>query len=484
MVWLHKSEWLVVVLALVVILRIPSLFEPYWYGDEAIYLTLGQAINKGVPLYSGIHDNKPPLLYMVAAVARGNQFWFKFLAMGWNILTILAFVKLAEKVFEHRKKQVVFSVFVFAILTTIPLWEGNIANAELFFLLPTITAVNLLWKKQVRTRNVFLAGVAFGAAALFKMPAILEAGVWPLVWWASGEKETTKKIVWLTIGALAPIFLSAVYFGLSGSLAAYVTAAWAQNIPYLSSWQSASAGVGIYSVKGRAVVAAVLLALIWGFSKKIGRTATIVGIWGVISLFACLLSGRPYPHYLMQMAGITAISLAMWWEKRRFDKLVPVVLLFLILISYATFKFYVYPITTYYTNFMSWVWGQKTTQDYYSWFNPAVKMNYELATLIKSGSREGDKIFVWGDEPMLYALSHRLPVGKYTTRYHIKDFRAEGTIMEQLKKNPPKFVVSYGNEDELPGFSGWLQEFYVFEKQVGNAKLYRWTKLSLVISRL
>ena len=75
-----KKRWLVIVLALVVVLRIPSLFEPYWYGDEAIYLTIGQAINRGVPLYSGTHDHKPPLLYLVAAVA-GNEFWLKFAAM-------------------------------------------------------------------------------------------------------------------------------------------------------------------------------------------------------------------------------------------------------------------------------------------------------------------------------------------------------------------------------------------------------------------
>jgi len=41
------------------------------YADEDIYLTLGQGLKKGLVFYRDIHDNKPPLLYVMAAVA-GN----------------------------------------------------------------------------------------------------------------------------------------------------------------------------------------------------------------------------------------------------------------------------------------------------------------------------------------------------------------------------------------------------------------------------
>ena len=34
---------LLLLLLLVVLLRIPNFFEPYWYGDEAIYLAVGQS---------------------------------------------------------------------------------------------------------------------------------------------------------------------------------------------------------------------------------------------------------------------------------------------------------------------------------------------------------------------------------------------------------------------------------------------------------
>ena len=69
-------NWVVGILALVFIIRIPSFFEPYYYGDEMIYMSLGQGVRQGMTLYKDLHDNKPPLLYLTAA-ASGNIFWFK-----------------------------------------------------------------------------------------------------------------------------------------------------------------------------------------------------------------------------------------------------------------------------------------------------------------------------------------------------------------------------------------------------------------------
>lgn len=55
---------LVLVLALVFILRIPSLFEPFWYGDEGIFAAVGHGLNKGQMLYLETWDNKPPMIYI------------------------------------------------------------------------------------------------------------------------------------------------------------------------------------------------------------------------------------------------------------------------------------------------------------------------------------------------------------------------------------------------------------------------------------
>lgn len=118
---LHLPElpnWMCFLLLIILILRIPSFFEPYYYGDETIYLTVGEAMKQGVTLYSGVHENKPPLLYILAAIA-GNLFWFKVILAAWNIVSIVVFWKLTEVIFKQKSVQKV-ATSIFAFLTTIP----------------------------------------------------------------------------------------------------------------------------------------------------------------------------------------------------------------------------------------------------------------------------------------------------------------------------------------------------------------------------
>jgi hypothetical protein len=102
-----------------------------------------------------------------------------------------------------------------------------------------------------------------------------------------------------------------------------------------------------------------------------------------------------------------------------------------------------------------------------------VNNNYEIAAIVAGGSTPDDRLFVWGDEPMIYALARRNPVGKYLVKYHIKDFRGERTTMEVLTREPPKYVVSFGEEEELPGLTSWLTNYYKLQKTVGQAQIYR-----------
>src|SRR5216684_7424099 len=111
---IEPPNWVMGIMALVLLARIPSFFEPYYYGDEMIYLTLGNAIRHGLTLYKQIHDNKPPLLYLTAAVA-GNLFWFKAILAFWMIATTICFWKLTETLFKENKLAQKVAVVIFAI---------------------------------------------------------------------------------------------------------------------------------------------------------------------------------------------------------------------------------------------------------------------------------------------------------------------------------------------------------------------------------
>lgn len=456
--WLVVHEAILIILGLVVFVRIPTLFEPYWYGDEGIYLTIGRAMRGGMELYKEVHDNKPPLLYVVAAVAGGREFWFKFMLLLWNLATVGIFWNLALRFAQGKLKFAIVATTVFALLTSIPLIEGNIVNAELFFLLFTVGAMSMAYSGN----NLVVAGTMLGLGGLFKTPALIEAMVWPMVWLFSKDKKWFSKSWWWGVGVAIPVALATVYFGMRGTLPEFLTAAGVKLVPYIASWKVSLPLVG--SLMGRAVALAGWLGVGWLLRNRLGRNGLILVVWWGAGLFAALLSGRPYPHYLLQLAPVVSLGIGMLVWGGMKERLTFLVTAGITIGAIIGFKFYAYPVFSYYKNFSSWAMGRQSQQEYYRWFNPQVPVNYQISKNIMEGSKPEDRIFVWGDEPMIYAISKRLPAIRFTVKYHIKEFGAEKETMEKLSKDSPRYIVSFGSDEELPGLKGLLQEKYLEER--------------------
>ena len=172
MIWnfVKKHKFLVIISLLFLTLRLPSLFEPYWYGDEGIYLVLGKAIRQGWILYRQIHDNKPPTLYYLAAISQ-TVFGFRLILLLWMIPTIYIFYLLSKKLLSPKLSLV--STLVFLILTSIPLFEGNIANAEIFMLLPTMVGIYTFLYSKSKIKYLF-TGLLLGFSFTIKVPVAFE----------------------------------------------------------------------------------------------------------------------------------------------------------------------------------------------------------------------------------------------------------------------------------------------------------------------
>ncbi|MCX6724654.1 MAG: glycosyltransferase family 39 protein, partial [Candidatus Shapirobacteria bacterium] len=172
--------WPWLLLVLVFLLRLPSLFEPFTYADEGIYLTLGQAIRRGLVLYRDIYDNKPPLIYLLGAFT-GNFFNYRLIFLVWSLGTIFVFYQLTKLLFPKKRGVILLVTSIFAILISLPLFEGNIANAENFMMLPIIGSFYLIIKILEQTKitkgnflSWFSAGILFSLAILFKVPALFD----------------------------------------------------------------------------------------------------------------------------------------------------------------------------------------------------------------------------------------------------------------------------------------------------------------------
>jgi hypothetical protein len=420
---IKKYRYFLLIALLFIILRLPSLFEPNWYGDEGIYLVLGLAIRKGLTLYSQIHDNKPPTLYYLAALSQ-SVFGFRLLLSLWMIPTIYAFYLLAQK----NK----IATIIFLIFSSIPIIEGNIANAEVFMLLPTILGIYLfLYKKQF-----FLPGLLLGLAFTIKVPVAVEFAFVCAYSFFYIPKNRILNILKLCFGFAAPISLYFLYFYLRGASGEFLFAALLQNFGYLSSWATGSHSGNATS--GGLLVRGLILLLSWVvlyfYSKKSKTNLHSIFLfgWFASALFGAVLSSRPYPHYLIQVLPSLIIII---FAYRQLKALIFIPLIFFVF-SLIKYKFYFYPVLSYYQNF----YFHKNNPQF---FNSELSETNTITDYIKSNTTPSDKIFVWGDAPFIYVASGRLPVGRFTVAYHIADFQQYKYIMDQLKAHPPKIIVYY-----------------------------------------
>ncbi|MEA3354899.1 MAG: hypothetical protein U9Q63_00220 [Patescibacteria group bacterium] len=498
--WISKNEWLILMLVLAAVIRIPSLFEPYWYGDEGIYLALGQGLKKGLVFYRDIHDNKPPLLYFLAALA-GNVFYFRLMLMVWFSVTLVLFFKLMQVFFPKNSKAWYLSTFLMIILTT--LTEGNIANAEIFIVLPVVWGSLIIFKetnpstslgtrrkiKDQKLKRWFGAGLLFSMGFLLKVPALFDfmaVIIW--LWWFESKsfKEFVEvfknKRLWLIlIGFLLPVLISVAYYTWVGAGERYLRSALMQNIGYLASWSTGehSSG-GLATQSGIIIRAGLLLAAVsgfWGISKKFKLSSGLnfSVVWFLFGLFGALLSERPYPHYLIQPIIPLAILISYFLFKK--ERVIKSVVLGLIIVSgfyYYQIGFWHYPILPYYKNYIDYRLGKKSLEEYRNYFDWRVSQTYRVAELIMTTTLESDRLFIWGDEPGIYPLSNRLPIGRYTVAYHVVDFNGFDETILAFDKHKPKIVVVMEYEKRLfPELKTRLATDYVLIEKIDQALIYR-----------
>ncbi len=430
--------------SLFLLLFLPSLFEPISYGDECIYLTLGNAFRRGLVFYKDIHDNKPPLLYLTAAISQGHLFWFRLISLAWNLIHLGIIYELISKLTKKKWLPAAAGIiFTLAFL----IFEGRIANGENFMMMPVTLAVYLYWsnKKNLSTKILTLMGLLFSVGFLFKIPVGFDfTGVVLALFLLKPSLQQIKKIFIMAISFAFPIILSIIYYTFNGAFTPYVRSALMQNIGYLSSWQGSN--LGLYVRFGLLIVFALGLAVI---RKKLSPQVLFFSLWFIFGLFGALLSARPYPHYFIEIVPSLAILIALALDNINFKNVAPVITAFgLIITSYIYFNFWWYPILPYYKNFTSYILGSKSKTEFINYWGERTVDNYQLAKKIKRITSPKDRVFIWGEGSCVYALSRRLPPGRYTVNYHIYDFNGYQETAKAIAETKPKVIVEMHSENE------------------------------------
>ncbi|MCL5433063.1 MAG: glycosyltransferase family 39 protein [Patescibacteria group bacterium] len=463
-----RNYWfLLSVLFLFFLFRLPSLFEPYWYGDEGIYQVVGMGINNDRLLYRDIWDNKPPLLYMLYSLFSSDQFMLRLVSLIFGLLSVIAFFNLAKTLFEN-KKIVFVSTSFFALFFGIPIIEGNIANAENFMLLPIILSAFLIFKlneggfKKFYNITLFSSGLLLSAAFLFKIVGIFEFTAFLLFLLFINYKKQhffalIKKIYPFLLGFFVPIASIFLFFFIKGAFSDFYSAVFMQNIGYVGY------GNKLLIPQGLLIIKIIILAgfILFLFKKRslISPTTMFILLWFLFSTFSTFFAQRPYTHYLLMLLPSFSLMIGLIFFDRKYSKLLSVLFICVVVLVLTNFKLFNRNIA-YYQNFLSLITNQKTVTAYQKFFDRQTPVDYQLVQFIKS--RIGnDNIFIWGNNAQVYKLVNKLPPGKFIVAYHIS--MNNNNINEtktDLEKTKPKFIIVTDPNNPIPygliGYKQWI----------------------------
>lgn len=461
-----KRIWVLLIFCFVfIILRFPSMFEPNWYGDEGIYQAIGYGLRSGRDFYTGVWDNKPPLLFVIYALAGGDQFIARFMSIIFGVGALIAFYSLTRKIFHSNRMQFISTIF-FVLFFGLPIIEGNIANSENFMLFPIVLSANILYpifkkfnKKLIKfeKRNLLLGGIILSLSFLIKIVTIFDFAAFLIFSFfisCYSEKLTLKtlsriipeysfKIIWFLAGFILPVIVSFIYFYIQGVLPYYLDAAFGRNVDYVGWANYFIIPQGLLYL--RIILLGVVLFSIFIKRRMFSPAPLFILIWTAFSLFNAFFSNRGYTHYMLLVLPSLSLLVGLIFKEQLVLKKVLGFLLTIVIISTLYFNFAHWSLrktASYYLNYFKLISGNITFRTYQEFFDPRNPKDYMIAEYINKKTNKKDIVFLWGNSAQIYPLSETLPPGRYSAAYHI--INNKNTISETekaLNKNVPKYII-------------------------------------------
>ena len=447
---INRWNWLFWLLAIAFLLRSPVFIHPFFNGDEATYSAIAHAMLEGNLLYSSVVDHKPPLIYLTYALIlhlspRSSIGAVQFV----SILVIVLTAHLLGRVCRSAGRSLAeerwagLSYVVFSAMG--PGKDMLAANAEIFMMLPTVTAAWLF----VRSRNwtsLTAAGILCSIAFLYKYQggAILGALAFTLL--SERNQRLRAKfshLLFLGVGFILPLMTLWLLYLLKSQWESLYFWGWSFPLVY----------AGLLPV-GEIAFNGMTMSLKWGLPNCILLLAAFSGVmllqrarqvdsyfallifWLLWSILAVVSGGRFTLHYYIQLLPVLCLLAAVGFgqdtsllpyvpfpkEKREWISAGRIVMLVLL------------PLGVFWTaNIFDHRLRPRIAHH--------TKIYKNVGNWFKENSNRQDTIFVWGNSPEIYYFSERSMGTRFVfCNYH--SGKIWGTIYDQEgAENTEKMAV-------------------------------------------
>lgn len=481
----RPHAWLLVSLALTLLLRVPSLLEPPWYDDEGIYAAVAHAMSQGAALYRDVADNRPPGMYLIYALFLGmsdaSVFAVKLGAAAAVLATQVTVFFIAWRQWNARTALV--TALLFGLLSSLPVLEGNLANAEVFMAFPI--ALAMLFALHGR---FFSAGLALGGAFLIKQIAGVElaALITGLLLFAP---DLRRSILRVAAGFLVPTALTGLGLLATGLLGDFLFTGFGYYLGYVQR----ETRIPATTIVMKLALLLATVAVVWWFARghrsREQFQRTLMPVWLAFGVFGALFTSRPYPHYLLEalppfLLVVVPAFVAQWHAPLphlTVGRMVSVgalavVTCTLTLSIYVPWVRWAAPdrMALYYDNFLKFATGERSLQAYNDTFDLRVNRNVVLQRQIEALTEPGDPVLIWGEEPWLYELADLMPVAPFVVSYYAYEVpQGLHQVVTRLRQERPRVVLWTQNKAMFPELRAELDRDYTVVSSVGNALLYQ-----------
>lgn len=494
-----KHKALIWATLILVVLRIPSLFEPHWYLDEGMYVTIGEHIASGHTLYLDIYDHKPQLIFHLYALFSyfGNTILVAKLAnILAGVVTLLGIAKLSRH-FEFHSRARAATLLLAALMLGTPMLEGNIANAENFFLPLTVWGLYLALQNSMRKR--VLAGVLFGVAMSIKLHPILDlyAACIYIVLLASAHKKpvqtTINKLAPIVAGIIMPFMAFFLIDILQNTFDLYLQAA------YLDAYAYAGASVTGYiqqtPTKILLLLGGTALFVIMFKSKQITKAGLFIGLLVISEGFAAVLSGRVYYHYLLQLVPGAALLggylIHLYYKEKKPGMLIlrTFTLSCAVLVFAAFFNSsYALPYQNpnrrfsdnwfadeYYLNFFEHaLLGTIGSADYNLFFSDRPQKLVRIDLLMPDDAGEDD-VYIYSDLGWAYPHTNKKSPTRVFVAFQLfyrDDNRDQIATIYELSQANPKYLIIDSTKETFDALDEFVADNYMLAGREGEFVLY------------
>ncbi|HLF71849.1 MAG TPA: glycosyltransferase family 39 protein [Dehalococcoidia bacterium] len=307
--------------------------------DEGIFAAVAERVLHGGTLYADAWESKPPLfIYIYVGLIKlfgAGVLPLRIAAAVSAIGSELALYGVARTMMG--RKAALWATAALALLIGVPFWEGNLALADTFTLLPSTLGVLCalrsasnngarspyeylrvsgsasgsrlapLGRREYSTLLLVLAGSMFGLAFLIRQTAAVVAlGV--VLWWLLSGREWLRPAVTMALGSALVVLPVVAGFAVFGSFHWFLNA----NIGFFFRYIPSGEQIPIYERPLIVLPALVTIGALF-LHRRRGETPRwgLPALWLTLTLAAAMLTGRPYPHYFLNVFPPLALLIVM-----------------------------------------------------------------------------------------------------------------------------------------------------------------------------